>query len=238
MSIYFSSDTSKGIIDSQKKDITALSEEILNSPAFIKTIPGALGAEYIDMSGESPSSQASTEGAIESSSTDVGRLPIIGAVFLVAGTVFLGAILASRWKEKKKDDDLLRMQKLESHDSNTNTNDITSTDDIPSPLPDTILGFSADDDQDYAHGDDGENSIDTEAAAIHCVDLEGVPQYNGDSVGDCSSVDFVAADGSGNVVSVPCELTPQHMIADKTRSVSPYCYPSFQIWPKDEDSTV
>ena len=186
-------------------------------------------------------SQALSEGPTEPNSTGPApRLPIIGAVFLVAGTVFLGAILANRWKEKKSRDDLLGMQKLESCDSNTNTNDISAAD-IPYPSPDsTILGVSADDDQNDTQEDADENySIDTGAAAIRCVDVESLPKYyNSDGVGDHSSVDFEAADGSGNVVSVPCGHTPYRVIEDKPRSVSPYCYPSFQIWPKDEDSSL
>lgn len=238
MSIYFSTDESEDAINSHEEKIATLLEDLLNDPAFFNTIPGAMKAEHVEMAAPFQS-QALSEGAIEPNSTGGARLPIIGAVFLVAGTVFLGAILANRWKEKKSGDDLLRMQKLESYDSNTNTNDITATD-IPYPSPDsTILGFSTDDDQ----GDDGEdveenNSIDTGAAAIRSIDVESFPKYNGDSVGDLSSVDFEAADGSGNVVSVLSGLTPQNAIENKPRSVSPYCYPSFQIWPKDEDSTM
>ena len=185
-------------------------------------------------------SQALSEGPTEPNSTGAARLPIIGVVFLVAGTVFLCAILANRWKEKKSRDDLLGMEKLESCDSNTNTNDISAAD-IPYPSPDsTILGVSTDDDQNDTQEDADENySIDTGAAAIRCVDVESLPKYyNSDGVGDHSSVDFEAADGSGNVVSVPCGHTPYRVIEDKPRSVSPYCYPSFQIWPKDEDSTL
>lgn len=236
ISIYFSPDTSEEAINAHEKDIAAVLEGFLDDPSLITTIPGVLRAEYIDMSGLFQS-QALSEGPMEPNSTGTARLPIIGAVFLVAGTVFLGAILANRWKEKKSGDDLLRMQKLESYDSNTN--DVTAAD-IPYPSPDsTILGFSTDDDQDDAQEDADDNySIDTGAAAIRCVDVESFPKYNGDSVGDHSSVDFEAADGSGNVVSVPCGLTPHHVIEDKPRSISPYCYPSFQIWPKDEDSTL
>lgn len=238
MSIFFSPDTSEEAIIAHEKDIGALLEGFLDDPAYINAIPGVVRAEYIDMSGLFQS-QALSEGPMEPNSTDAARLPIIGAVFLVAGTVFLCAILANRWKVKKSRDDLLRMQKLESYDSNTNTNDITAAD-IPYPSPDsTILGFSTDDDQDDAQEDADDNySIDTGVAAIRCVGVESFPKYNGDSVGDHSSVDFEAADGSGNVVSVPCGLTPHREIEGKPRSVSPYCYPSFQIWPKDEDSTL
>ena len=216
--------------------ITGNSEDT-SAPA--STLSPTISGAVKDNSSAAETPQALSEGPIEPNSTGGARLPIIGAVFLVAGTVFLGAILANRWKEKKSGDDLLRMQKLESCDSNTNTNDVTATD-IPYPSPDsTILGFSTDDDQ----GDDGEdveenNSIDTGAAAIRSIDVESFPKYNGDSVGDLSSVDFEAADGSGNVVSVLSGLTPQNAIENKPRSVSPYCYPSFQIWPKDEDSTM
>jgi len=238
ISIYFEPDTPEAVIGSHEEGLNALLEDTLNDPTFINDIPGVLGAEYIDMTGQFQS-QASTEEPMAPNSEDARRLPIIGAVFLVAGTVFLGAILANRWKEKKSGGDLLRMQKLESYDSNTTTNDITATD-VPYPPPDsTTLGFSTDDDQD-AHDDDGENSIDTGIAAIRSVDLSDLPRYKGDSesIGDNSSCDFESADGSGHIVSLPCGLASQHMIADNTRSVSPYCYPSFQIWPNDEDSTI
>ena len=71
----------------------------------------ALKAEYIEMAAPFQS-QALSEGAIEPNSTGGARLPIIGAVFLVAGTVFLGAILANRWKEKKSGDDMSSAQVL------------------------------------------------------------------------------------------------------------------------------
>ena len=229
-------DTPQAVIESHEEDLAALLENTLNDPTFIIEIAGALGAEYIDVTGQFLS-PASTEAPITPNSEDGRRLPIIGTVFLVAGTIFLVAILSNRWKEKKSGDDLLRMQKLESYD--TNANDTTAID-VPYPSPDsTILGFSTDDDQD-AHGEDGEASIDTVAAAIRPVDLPDYYRYKNERIGDndSSCCDFEAADGSGNVVSVPCGS--QHMIADNTctRSVSPYCYPSIQIWPKDEDSTI
>ena len=109
-------DTPEAVIESHEEGLAALIENTLNDPAFIIGIAGALGAEYIDMTGQFLS-PASTEAPITSNSEDARRLPIIGTVFLVAGTIFLVAILSTRWKEKKSGDDLLRMQKLESYDT-------------------------------------------------------------------------------------------------------------------------
>ena len=62
-------DTPEAVIESHEEGLAVLLENTLNDPAFIIGIAGALGAEYIDMTGQFLS-PASTDAPMTSNSED------------------------------------------------------------------------------------------------------------------------------------------------------------------------
>lgn len=248
VTLYVTPDTSEEAMDVYKDNILSLIEEKFGDETFINELTGVVQTELVDIADQvqdiSPSlPQASNKEVL---STTYGGLPIIGAVFLAVGIVGVGFV-AYRWKRSDRHHvDVKGMQRLDTSDSyqsDTHTNDVTATD-----VGDTTATNSSEspillDDAQVAYVDtQGSDldaaSVDTGAAVRHtstCMPPE-LPELN-QTNGDGDSVDFEAADGSGDVVSVPCSPPQKKPDDNLVANISPYCYPC--LWPEqDEESKM
>mmetsp|Transcript_11263 Transcript_11263/g.23700 ORF Transcript_11263/g.23700 Transcript_11263/m.23700 type:complete len:534 (+) Transcript_11263:1398-2999(+) len=263
VTLYTAPNTTEEAINAQKEKILSLIGE-----AFIqKAVPGIIGAELIEAATSSQAedlSEASTQAEnMEAVSTTFEGLPIIGAVFIAVGIVGVLGFVAYRWKRNKHHlgdfKGVERLNTSDSYQSDAHTNDVTAIGDTTatqsseSPI---VLDFSNDAQLAYTdtQGSDLDVvSVDTGAAVREPVLPSELRTRKGIEDGD--TVDFEAADGSGDTVTIPRSPSPPPppppaATASKTTrdeedtSISPYCYPCLwtqiqqqqQLPDEDEES--
>ena len=272
MTLYTAPDTTEEAINAQKEKILSLIEEKFNDEAFIqKAFPGIVGTELVDAATSSQAedlTEASTQAENkEAVSTTFEGLPIIGAVFIAVGIVGVLGFVAYRWKRNKHHHvdfkGVERLNTSDSYQSDAHTNDVTAIGDTTathsseSPI---VLDFSNDAQLAYndTQGSDLDVvSVDTGAAVREPVLQPELPELNTRKT-SCNDdiVDFEAADGSGDIVTMPRSPSPppppppaaasKKIRDNEDTSISPYCYPCLwtqlqqqQLLPdEDEESNM